>query len=149
MDDCPNPSNGAWADRDQPSRSEVEIEELGQPIRRNATSDERGGDLEVEDCRDDDLVLPREQRGAAADGGAVPRFIIAERGHGHGCIQHVGHRRPWSRSATADVPGSAALNSRMNRFTLRAAAAGSMADRERGFGGIATSTGTIAAAGLP
>src|SRR5439155_3053609 len=103
---------------------------------------------EIEDTWNDDFVSTRKERHAPAEGSRMPRFRRPQRGNRHGRVEHVRQWRPRRRSSTADVLGSAALNSSMKARTLRRVTL-AVRGRARGAGASATSTGTIAAAGLP
>src|SRR4029077_12956565 len=95
-----------------------------------------------------DLVLIRKEGHAPAQRVGMERLGAAKGGNRDRSVEDVSHLRPWSRSSTAEISGSAALNSSTNAKTLRLASASGIGFEGEGVG-AATSTGTMAAAGLP
>src|SRR5580704_11682660 len=124
------------------------LEEAVDARLRGSPTYQRRDNLDLEDRRDDDRVAAGEERHAASECVRVAGLVSPNRGHGYRRVEYVPHRRLAIRSSTADLYGSAALNSSTNAETLRCTSS-SLSTLARGRFGVATSTGTIAAAGLP
>jgi hypothetical protein len=108
-------------------------------IRAEATSMSKSAGTTISSCPPKSAMQRR--RASAWNG------LGAKCGHGHRSVKDVLHRRPWSKSSTADASGSAALNSATKARTLRRVSPLFRGTRLRL--GAATSTGTMAAAGFP
>jgi hypothetical protein len=148
-DDTSHSAYGSGTEGDDDARDEVLVEEPADARGGNAAANERRDHLDVEDRRDDHLVLSGEQGHAVSK-----RRSMAWLARSQGCdrdrgVENVPHRRPARRSWTAETAGSAALNSATKASTLRRAASASIAFLAAGGFGVATSTGTMAAAGFP
>jgi hypothetical protein len=113
--------------------------------RREARAREGGRDLDAEDRGDDDRIDALQERRQIRDRGCVKWLAGTEGRDGDRRVEHVLHRRPCTRSSAAGKFGSpqCAASSKNART-----ASSFIASACRLFG-AATSTGTMAAAGLP